>query len=311
MSGQHPPHRHADAAASRDPHDRHAHGAPGDMRAYGLSTVLNGVLVVAQLGAGFWLGSVALIADAAHNAADVLGLLAAWGAATLALRRPDARHTYGYARSTILAALLNAALILVACGALAWESLGRLFSAHPAPSGVAVMVVASIAFAVNVGSAALFYRGQHHDLNQRGAFLHLAGDAAVSLAVVVAGGLIWWTGLGWIDPAAGLLVSLVVAWTGVRLMRDALALSLDAVPRDLDLAQIRQCLLAIPGINGLHDLHVWALSTTVNALTAHLEHDGARDPDALLADVRAALAERFSLHHTTLQLEASDCAQRC
>jgi cobalt-zinc-cadmium efflux system protein len=305
-------HVHAqDAGGAGDPHDQHAVGGGRKMRAFRVSIGLNAALVAAQLAAGLWLGSVALVADAVHNAMDVLGLVLAWFAARLALRRPDARHTYGMARSTILAAMANAGLVLAACGALAWESLGRLLEPHPAPPGLWVMGVAAVALVVNAVSAALFWRGSHADLNERGAFLHLAGDAAVSLGVVVAGLGLWLTGWAWLDPATGLAIALVVAWSGYQLLRESLDLALDAVPRGIDLAAIRAALLAEDGVLGVHDLHVWPLSTTVTALTVHLEHDGRRDADRLLAAVHDLLAARFGIRHTTVQLELVACGRRC
>ncbi len=294
-----------------DPHDLHAVGSGRKMLAFRVSIGLNAALVAAQVTAGLWLGSVALVADAVHNAMDVLGLVLAWFAARLALRRPDARHTYGLARSTILAAMANAGLVLAACGALAWESLGRLLEPHPTPPGLWVMAVAAVALLVNVVSAAMFWRGSRTDLNERGAFIHLAGDAAVSLGVVFAGLGLWLTGWAWLDPAAGLAIALVIAWSGYQLLRESLALALDAVPRGIDLGAIRAALLAEDGVEGVHDLHVWPLSTTVTALTVHLEHDGSRDSDVLLAAIHDLLAHRFGIRHTTVQLEHVACGRRC
>lgn len=302
-------HEHSHLAA--DPHDLHALGGGRKMLAFRVSIGLNTLLVIAQIVAAGWLGSVALAADAVHNAMDVLGLFLAFVAARLALRRPDARHTYGMARSTILAAMANAGLVLAACGALGWESLTRLFQPHATPPGLWVMAVAAIALVVNAVSAAMFWRGSHTDLNERGAFIHLLGDAAVSLGVVVAGLGLWLTGWSWLDPATGLAIALVVAWSGYQLLRESLALALDAVPRGIDLAAIRAALLAEDGVHGVHDLHVWPLSTTVTALTVHLEHDGRRDNDALLAAIHDLLAQRFGIRHTTVQLEHVACGQRC
>lgn len=310
----HPRNHHRDHEHTHfpaDPHDLHALGGGRKMLAFRVSIGLNTLLVIAQIVAAAWLGSVALAADAVHNAMDVLGLFLAFVAARLALRRPDARHTYGMARSTILAAMANAGLVLAACGALAWESLTRLFQTHATPPGLWVMGVAAIALVVNAVSAAMFWRGSHTDLNERGAFIHLLGDAAVSLGVVVAGLGLWLTGWAWLDPAAGLAIALVVAWSGYQLLRESLALALDAVPRGIDLAAIRAALLAEDGVHGVHDLHVWPLSTTVTALTVHLEHDGQRDNDALLAAIHDLLAQRFGIRHTTVQLEHVACGQRC
>lgn len=293
-----------------DPHDHHAHTDAASLGAFRTSTILNVLLVVVEAVAGFAIGSLALLADAGHNLSDVLGLMLAWGAARLAQRAPSTRHTYGYARSTILAALLNAALLLAACGALGFESVRRLDDPVALPGGV-IAAVAALGLLVNAGSAALFWRRRERDLNARAAYLHLAADAAVSLGVIVAGGLIWLTGLTWIDAATGLVVSIAIFASAWRLMREALALALDAVPRGVDLVAIRGSLLAIASVRSVHDLHVWPLSTTVTALTAHLEHDGTRDQDAVIADAQRVLGERFGIEHTTLQLENTGCGQAC
>ena len=303
-------HAHDHAHGETDAHDQHAHSTAGTMAAFRLSTVLNIALVVVEAGVGLMVGSMALIADAGHNLSDVLGLLLAWGAAKLATRRPSARHTYGMARSTILAALLNAALLLVACGALAWESVQRIGQPHPVP-GLVVMLVAGIGFLVNAGSAALFWKGRRGDVNQRGAFLHMAADAGVSLAVVVVGGVVALSGWHWLDPLAGLLIAAAILVSSVGLLRESVDLALDAVPRGMDLEAIRGALTEIPQVRSVHDLHVWPLSTTVVALTVHLEHDGTRDTDALLAETQQLLAQKFGIRHTTIQFENVGCGQRC
>jgi cobalt-zinc-cadmium efflux system protein len=310
--GLHHHHHHGDHGprASSDPHDQHALANPATTTAFRWSTLLNVALVVFEAGVGLAIGSMALVADAGHNLGDVLGLLLAWGATRLALRRPTARHTYGMARSTILAALLNAAILLVACGALTLESIRRIGDPQPVP-GMAVMAVALLALLVNAGSAALFWRSRRSDVNARGAFLHLASDAAVSLGVVVVGGVVAVTGWHWLDPAAGIGISIVIGLSSIGLLREALALSLDAVPRGMDLAAIDAALREVPGVRSVHDLHVWSLSTTAAALTAHLEHDGTRDGDALLADAQRVIVERFGIRHTTLQFENVGCGRDC
>jgi cobalt-zinc-cadmium efflux system protein len=305
------PHDHAhDHGAHADPHDQHATASAAGLRAFRWSALLNLALVVAEAGVGLAIGSMALLADAGHNLSDVLGLLVAWGAARLALRRPTARHTYGMARSTILAALFNAALLLVVCGALVVESARRFGDPQPVP-GAIVMAVAAFAFLVNAGSALLFRDGHRHDANARGAWLHLLADAAVSLSVVLVGGAILLTGWHWLDPLAGLLIAAAILWSGWGLLREALDLSLDAVPRGLDLGAIDATLRAIRGVTSTHDLHVWSLSTTVPALTCHIEHDGTRATDDLLAEAQSMLRERFAIAHTTIQFENVGCAQRC
>jgi len=307
--GHHAGHGHGDPG-SHDPHDDHAELHSQDLGAFRISTVLNVVLVVVEAGVGIAIGSMALVADAGHNLSDVLGLVLAWGAARLAMRRPSVRHTYGMARSTILAALLNGALLLVACGALAWESVHRIGTPHPVP-GLVVSLVAGVGFLVNAGSAALFWRGRKRDLNARGAFLHMAADAAVSLAVVVVGGVVALTGWHWLDPAAGLGIAIVILVSSIGLLREALELALDAVPRGIELKAIHDALTGLEGVRSVHDLHVWPLSTTVAALTAHLEHDGTRPADELLGEAQRVIAARFGIRHTTLQFEQSGCGQAC
>lgn len=299
-----------DHGPGHDPHDVHAHAHESALGAFRWSMLLNVALVVAEAIAGFMIDSVALLADAAHNLGDVLGLLLAYAAARLALKKPDARHTYGYARSTILAAMVNAGILLFACGALTIEAIER-FGANHQPSGVIMMAVAGLAVLVNAGSALLFWRSQKHDLNARGAFLHLAADAAVSIAVVGAGLLITLGGPNWLDPLISLLVNAVILWSAIQLLRQALDLSLDAVPAHLSVADIDRALKVIPGVRALHDLHVWPLSTTVAAMTAHIEHDGIRDSDELLADAQDVMARKFNIHHCTIQLENVGCRQRC
>jgi cobalt-zinc-cadmium efflux system protein len=272
--------------------------------------VLNTLLVGAQLAVGFVFGSMALVADAVHNAGDVAGLLMAWGAAKLATRRPTPRHTYGLARSTILAALLNSGLLLLACGALAWESIGRFAEPHPVP-GLPVLATALLAVGVNAWSAALFFRQRHRDVNQRGAYLHLVADAGVSLGVVVAALVTMATGWAWVDPAAALVIVAVVFVSAVGLMRESVELSLDAVPRGIDVDEVDAALRALPQVRAVHDLHVWPLSTTVAALTAHVEYEADGPADALLAAAQAMLATRFGIHHVTLQFERLPCRQDC
>jgi cobalt-zinc-cadmium efflux system protein len=309
MGHSHPHHENS-LPPGQDPHDHHAHVSAHGLAAFRFGTLLNLGLVAAEAAVGVAVGSMALLADAGHNLGDVLGLVLAWIAAKLALRRPSPRHTYGMARSTILAALLNASLLLVACGALATESIRRLGAPAPVP-GLVVMGMAALGFVVNTATALLFWRGRRVDLNERGAFLHMAADAAVSLAVVVVGGVMALTGWHWLDPVAGLAIAVAILLSGLGLLRESVELSLDAVPRGLDLGQIDGALRAVSGVTSLHDLHVWPLSTTVTALTAHLEHDGTRDTDTLLVEVQSLLLQRFGIGHSTIQFENVGCGQRC
>ncbi|HYE57369.1 MAG TPA: cation diffusion facilitator family transporter, partial [Rhodothermales bacterium] len=267
-----------------------------------LGVGLNVAFVVAEVVVGLRAGSLALLSDAGHNLSDVLGLLLAWGAATLAQRRPTPRRTYGWRRSSILAALLNAVLLLVAMGALAWEAIER-FQAPAPVGGLSIVVVAAVGIVINGVTAWFFARGRHADLNVRGAYLHMVADAAVSAGVVVSGLVILGTGWAWVDPAVSLVVALVVVVGTWGLLRGALDLALDAVPEGVDVAAVESYLRALPGVTALHDLHVWALSTSETALTAHLVKPDPAGDDALLSEAAHALHHRFGIAHTTLQWE--------
>jgi len=303
---EHPAHDHG----ADDPHDRHAVSQAGAGSRYVIGVVLNIALVVVQVVVGFSIGSMALLGDAGHNAGDVLGLVLALWAMRLARRKPDARHTYGYARSTIFAANTNAALLLITCGALAVESVRRFSDPAPVP-GFWVMVAAGAGLIVNSASALVFWRGGRSDANLRAAFLHLAADAAVSLGVLVVGVVLMFKPWYWLDPLAGLLVSVAIFVSAIGLMRESLDLALDAVPKGLDIATIEAAIQQVAGVRHVHDLHVWPLSTTVTALTAHIEHDGERDGDDLLRDTEAVIQQRFGISHTTIQLENVGCDRHC
>lgn len=272
---------------------------------------LNVVYVAAEAGFGLWAKSLALLADAGHNLSDVAGLLLAWGAVVLARKRATARHTYGWRRASVLAALGNGLLLFGAVGAIVWEAVGRFQSPEPI-SGGAVMAVAAVGIGVNAATAMLFAAGSKDDLNVRGAWLHMVGDALVSLAVVIAGVLIYFTGALWIDPLMSLLVAAVIAWSTWGLAREALNLAMDAVPAHIDENAIRAYLQELPGVCEVHDLHIWALGTNQAALTAHLlrpEADAAQN-DALLHDATHGL-EAFGIAHTTLQIESKDNCHGC
>lgn len=306
----HPTHGHDHGHVHDDPHDRHAIAHGGANRRYTIGVALNVALVAVQAVVGFRIGSMALLGDAGHNAGDVLGLILALWAMKLARRKPDARHTYGYARSTIFAANINASLLLITCGALAVESIRRFGEPTEVP-GFWVMAAAGVGLLVNTGSALVFWGGSQHDSNLRAAFLHLAADAAVSLGVLVVGVVLMFKPWYWLDPLAGLLVSIAISFSAIGLLRESVSLALDAVPKGLDVATIEAALRDVPGVRHVHDLHVWPLSTTVNALTAHVEHDGSRDSDALLRDAEAAIQQRFGISHTTIQLENVGCERHC
>jgi cobalt-zinc-cadmium efflux system protein len=292
-------------------HDRsHGHShAPADYgRAFAIGIALNLIYVVAQAAYGLAAGSLALLADAGHNLGDVLGLGLSWGAALLARREPSGRYTYGLRSSSILAALSNALILLVVTGGIAWEALRRL--GHPVPTeGGIVAVVAAIGIVVNGVTALLFASGRGSDLNLRSAFMHMAADAVVTAGVLVAGIAIALTGLLWLDPAVSLVVSAVIVYGTWDLVRQSLNLALAAVPQGVDAAAARAHLLAVPGVTGLHDLHIWGMSTTETALTCHLVMPQGHPGDDALSHVAHELEERFNIHHTTLQIELGDSAE--
>ena len=302
------PHDHDHHDSLRDhshahDHAGHSHAPDSFGAAFAIGAALNTAFVIAELLFGYAANSLALISDAVHNLSDVIALLLAWGAAWLAQRKPTQQYTYGYRRASILAALFNAGLLLVAVGGIVVEAVNRLY--EPAPvAGWTVMLVAALGIAVNGGTALLFMRGRHGDLNVRGAYLHMAADAGVSLGVVIATGVILLTGWLWLDPVISLAIAAVVFWSGWGLARDSVNLALDGVPRGIELARIRDYLAGLAGVAEVHDLHVWAISTNETALTAHLVRPGGSD-DSFLHHVCEDLAQRFNIHHATLQIETS------
>lgn len=289
-------------------HHGHSH-APADFgRAFAIGMALNIGFVLIEGGAGIWAGSMALLADAGHNLSDVLGLLIAWVGAELGKRPATPRFTYGLGASSILAALANALLLLVAVGAILLEAIQRLTD-PPVVAPIPVMLVAGAGIVVNLGTALLFARGRDQDINIRGAYLHMAADAAVSAAVVIAGALIWWTGAGWIDPVMSLVVVAVILLGTWSLLRESLTMALQAVPDRIDLAAVEQTLLAQPGVDRVHDLHVWPMSTTEAALTAHLVMPDGHPGDAFLIHLQQVLAHDFQIEHSTVQIELGNGAE--
>jgi len=280
----------------------HNHGAGNHNRAFALGVALNTIYVGFEAATGLIVGSLALLADAGHNASDVLSLLLAWGAARLGKTAPTLRRTYGLRRTTILASLANAVLLLIVVGAIGWEAVGRLASPRSVPGG-ALIWVAGLGVLINAATALMFLKGRHRDLNIKGAFLHMAADAAVSLGVVIAGVLIKLTGQLWIDPALSLLIVLVIAAGTWGLLRDSFNLAVDAVPSGIDPRAVENYLASLPGVREVHDLHVWAMSTTEVALTAHLVKPDGKLDDALLEKAAAELRRRFGVHHAVLQFE--------
>jgi cobalt-zinc-cadmium efflux system protein len=293
-------------------HGHHHHGAPqeGQGRTFALAVGLNVLIVVVQAIYGFLAHSTALLADAGHNLSDVLGLLLAWGAVWLGTRQPNARYTFGLGSSSILASLANAALLLFACGAIVLEAIQRLI--NPAPvAGFDVFIVATLGLIVNGFSAWLFMRGSKEDLNVRGAFLHMAADAAISAAVAVSGLIIMFTGASWLDPLMSLVVVSVIVYGTWGLGRDAMRLAMAAVPPSVDLSRIERYLTQLPGVRDVHDLHVWALSTTENALTVHLVMPQGHPGDAFVQDVVTTLRSGYSMHHATVQVEFGEACHAC
>ena len=278
----------------------HVHAAASFGRAFAIGIALNLGFVLIEAVFGFYANSMALLSDAGHNLSDVLGLVVAWAGGTLAQRASSPRFTYGLKKASILAALANALFLLVAIGAIGAEAIRRLF--HPsATEGGVVMVVAAIGIAVNGAPAMLFVRGQH-DINLRGAFLHMAADAAVSAAVVLSGLLIVWTGRQWIDPVMSLAVAVVILWGSVGLLKESVWMSLAGVPAGIDVDQVELALAELDGVEAVHDLHIWPLSTTETALTAHIVTAVADYPDELLARARGVL-HSFHIEHCTIQVE--------
>jgi cobalt-zinc-cadmium efflux system protein len=290
-------------------HD-HSHGAPASFgRAFAIGIALNCAFVAAEAVAGFAANSMALLADAGHNLSDVLGLALAWAGATMAKLPASERFSYGFKKAPILAALLNAILLLVAVGAIFLEAAQRLVHAQEA-NGETVMIVAGIGILINGLTAWLFVSGRKHDINIRGAFLHMAADAAVSLGVVFAGALILFTGLLWIDPLVSIIVALVILWSTFDLLKQSTGMSLAGVPRGISLPEVGSALKAIEGVDSLHDLHIWPMSTTENALTAHLIVPRDDRRKQVLAEARRMLHDRFHLQHVTIQIDGSpeeDC----
>ena len=303
--GGHGADRHAGGAHGRS-HAGHGHShAPATFdRAFAIGIALNVAFVVGETLVGLSVSSVALLADAGHNLGDVLGLAVAWGGAALAKAPPSKRFTYGLRRSTILAALLNALLLLVALGAIALEAAQRLrLGGAPAVAGLTVSQVAGVGIVVNGLTAWLFAGGRKGDVNVRAAFLHMAGDAIVSAGVVLAGIAIWYSHLGWIDPAVSLVIAALIFWQTWGLLRETGEMALDAVPRGIDFDAVEAALCALPGVATTHDLHIWPMSTTETVLTAHLVIPEGHPGDAFLNDAQDLLNHRFGIGHATFQVE--------
>lgn len=297
MSQEHD-HRH-------DHHHGHTHAPASFGRAFAIGAVLNIGFVIVEAAYGIISNSTALLADAGHNLSDVIGLVVAWAAATMTKRAPSARYTYGLRSTSILAALFNALFLLVAVGAIAWESVQRFAAPQPV-AGVTVMVVAAIGILINGGTALMFAAGRKGDINIRGAYLHMAADAAVSAGVVVAGGIILLTGWEWIDPVVSLVICAVILLSTWGLLTDSVRMSLTAVPAGIDPDVVRGFLVQLPGVVTVHDLHIWSMSTTETALTCHLVMPAGPPGDAFLLQIADELHHRFSIMHPTIQIEIAE-----
>ncbi len=306
------PGRHVHSHAAHEGHAGHGHHhAPASFgRAFAIGVGLNLSFVVVEAIWGVLSHSLALLADAGHNLGDVLGLLLAWGSIVLARRVPTERRTYGLRRSTTLAALFNAVLLLMGVGAIVWEAVGRLRNPAPVAAGTLIWV-AAIGIAVNTATALLFAAGRKGDLNIRGAFLHMAADAAVSLGVVLAGFAILATGWEWLDPAVSLLISVVILAGTAGLLRDSFNLALDAVPPGIRVSEVKKFLESLPQVCEVHDLHVWGMSTTETAMTAHLVMPNRQPDDCFYRDAAREMHDRFGIEHVTLQVENGDPDTPC
>ena len=299
---------------SHSRHHTHDHGhshAPADYnRAFAIGVALNVIYIVVEATYGVLAGSLALLADAGHNLSDVLGLLLAWGANYLVQRKPTKRHTYGWRKSTILAALTNAIILLVAMGGIAWEAVRRFSDPSPV-AGKTVIIVAAIGVVINTATALLFLSGRKEDLNIREAFLHMVADAGVSAGVVVAGVAILSTGWLWIDPVVSLIITANIVAGTWGLLRDSFNLALDAVPAGIDPEAVQSYLAELPGVTGVHDLHIWAMSTSETALTVHLLKPDTDDDDTLIKQASRELHEQFGIEHITIQWERRSELDHC
>jgi len=282
--------------------EHHHHHTANYGRAFAIGITLNVLFVLVEVFYGWQADSLALLSDAGHNLSDVLGLVIAWGGFYLGKLRPNQKHTYGLGRASILAALFNALILLIAIGGIAWEAVARF--SHPVPiEGSIVMWVAGIGVLINGITAWLFMSGNQDDLNLRGAFLHMAADALVSLGVVIAGAVFIWTGWTWLDPAISLAIALVILLGTWDLLRQSLHLSLDGVPASIELNRVRAYLVSLPQVCGAHDLHVWAMSTSDIALSVHLSMPEGHPGDAFLEQLGRELHDRFAIEHATIQIE--------
>ncbi len=289
----------------------HIHEQKNYSKAFAVGISLNLIYILIEAGYGIYINSLALIADAGHNLSDVLGLMLAWGAAYLVRKSPTEKYTYGFKKSSVLAAFLNALILLVAIGVIIWEAVGRFANPQVIP-GKIVMIVAGIGVVINTVTAFLFFSGRKHDLNIKGAFLHMAADAAISFGVVLVGLLLIVTELYWLDPLVSIVIALIIFWGTWSLLKDSINLALDAVPENIDKTALEKYLSSLKEVLSFHDLHIWAMSTTETALTVHVVLDESVDQDGFIKKVSDVLRKEFAVQHTTIQIENStedDCRQ--
>ncbi len=278
---------------------------------FGIGIALNVVFVIAEVIAGLYSNSIALLSDAGHNASDVLGLVIAWIAVWMARKSPQGRFTYGLGKGSVLASIINAFLILVAVGIIIWEAISRI-GADITISGYIVVITAGVGIIINTATALLFMRDKDKDLNMKGAYLHMAADALVSLGVVVTGALILYTGWNWVDPIVSLLIAVVIIWSVWGLLIESINLVLDGVPTHIDQDAVHKYLSSLPNVIAVHDMHIWALSTTEVSLTAHIEVPDCNKACPLIKEINKDLAEKFAITHATVQFETSgSCAGKC
>jgi len=290
-------------------HD-HSHNGRDYTKAFAFGIILNLLYIVVEVTYGFIIHSMALIADAGHNFSDVLGLLLAWGAAYLAKTTPTNERTYGLRKSTILSALFNSIILFIAVGAITIESIRKILNPGPV-EGNTMILVASIGVVINALTALLFMKGKENDINIKGAYLHMASDAGVSLGVVAAGILINVTNLQWIDPAISLVIVVVITIGTWGLLKESFHLSMDAVPKHINVSAVKEYLLSLPGVIEVHDLHIWGMSTTEAALTAHVVRPGSAPDDAFISSTCKELCDKFGIGHTTIQIEKGNDFQPC
>ncbi len=292
-------------------HDHHHHHTPQDFgRAFLIGIVLNATFVIAEIFWGLKANSLALLADAGHNISDVLGLALAWGATILGRFQPSGRFTYGLRGSSIMASTANAVILLLVVGGIGWESLLRLFSPEPA-AGMTMIAVAALGVVINGASAFLFMTGNKGDLNVRGAYLHMLGDAAISFGVVISGAIILYTRWLWLDPLVSLVISILIVAGTWGLLKESLSLSLQAVPKSIDAAKVKTWLGGLPGVKEVHDLHIWAMSTTEVACSVHLVMSSGHPGDNFIKEIAHELEHDFSINHSTIQIEIGDSGAQC